>query len=301
MKRSILLLLLVCISLFNLVGQEIIQIKRVNVDTLKAYKAGDSDSLIFTVVEEMPHFPGGEDARYQYLAENLNYPVEARVNGIQGRVFVTFVVEKDGSISNVRVLRGIGGGCDEEAVRVVSNMPRWKPGRQRGNPVRVQFNMPLLFKLNEEPLEVPATKDPYQAGLEFLNMEAYDEAINQFDLCIENLNDHSSEAYFMRGICNYQLGSYEKAANDMMTAQNTNAEVDRSQLSTMLFLVANELLIQDKTDFAITVYSRSLELDPENGRAYLNRAFAYQKKGDDDLAHDDFKMARKLGYPSLDE
>ncbi len=104
----------------------------------------------FTVVEEMPVYKGGDEARIKYLNENIRYPAEARKNGIEGRVFVTFIVEKDGKISNVELLRGIGGGCDEEALRVISNMPQWEPGKQRGKPVRVQFNMPILFKLNSE-------------------------------------------------------------------------------------------------------------------------------------------------------
>ena len=108
----------------------------------------EEEAQIFTVVESMPGFPGGESARIRYLNENIKYPQMARESGIQGRVFVTFVVEKDGKVTDVRVLRGIGGGCDEEAVRVIKNMPRWNAGKQRGKPVRVQFNMPILFKLN---------------------------------------------------------------------------------------------------------------------------------------------------------
>lgn len=102
---------------------------------------------IFTIVEEMPSFPGGEAKRIEYMNKNTFYPPMARESGIQGRVFVTFVVEPDGSISDVKILRGIGGGCDEEAVRVVKNMPRWAPGKQRGKPVRVQFNLPIHFVL----------------------------------------------------------------------------------------------------------------------------------------------------------
>jgi len=104
--------------------------------------------VIFHVVEEQPRFPGGEEARIHFLQANLRYPKEARDKGIQGTVFVTFVIETDGSITGVRVLRGIGGGCDEEAVRVVKDMPTWTPGRQRGQNVRVQFNMPIRFVLN---------------------------------------------------------------------------------------------------------------------------------------------------------
>ena len=102
---------------------------------------------IFLSVEENPEFPGGPAKLLEYVQKNLKYPMMARESDIQGRVFVGFVVEKDGSISNVRVLRGIGGGCDEEAVRVVQSLPKFKPGKQRGNPVRVQYTLPIVFKL----------------------------------------------------------------------------------------------------------------------------------------------------------
>jgi periplasmic protein TonB len=102
---------------------------------------------IFTVVEEQPTYPGGDEARIKFLQANMKYPEEAKELGVQGKVFVTFVVEVDGSITDVKVLRGIGSGCDDEAVRVVKSMPRWVPGKQRGVPVRVQFNLPINFKL----------------------------------------------------------------------------------------------------------------------------------------------------------
>ncbi len=102
---------------------------------------------IFTIVESMPEFPGGQQAMLEFIARNIKYPPLARESGIQGRVFVNFVVEPDGSVSNVKVIRGIGGGCDEEAIRVVQSMPKWVPGRQRGKPVRVSFNLPVRFTL----------------------------------------------------------------------------------------------------------------------------------------------------------
>jgi protein TonB len=102
---------------------------------------------IFTFVEEYPEFPGGEKALYEYIKNNIRYPEVARTSGITGTVYVQFVVEKDGSISDVKVLRGIGGGCYEEAVRVVKSMPKWKPGKQRGQPVRVYYTLPIDFKL----------------------------------------------------------------------------------------------------------------------------------------------------------
>ncbi len=102
---------------------------------------------VFLSVEENPEFPGGPGKLLEFVQKNLKYPMMARESDIQGRVFVGFVVEKDGSITNVRVLRGIGGGCDEEAVRVVQSLPKFKPGKQRGNPVRVAYTLPIVFKL----------------------------------------------------------------------------------------------------------------------------------------------------------
>ena len=102
---------------------------------------------IFQIVEQMPEFPGGEGKLMEYVAKNIKYPQIARETGIQGRVFVGFVVEPDGSISNVKLLRGIGGGCDEEAMRVIKSLPKWKPGKQRGKAVRVSYQIPVFFKL----------------------------------------------------------------------------------------------------------------------------------------------------------
>ncbi len=105
------------------------------------------EQQIFQVVENMPEFPGGRAALMKYLASNIKYPPYAKEAGIQGRVFINFVVETNGNITNVKVLRGIGGGCDEEAIRVVKSMPKWSPGMQRGKPVRVSFNLPVKFTL----------------------------------------------------------------------------------------------------------------------------------------------------------
>ncbi len=103
---------------------------------------------VFTVVENMPQYPGGEEARMNYMIKNVKYPKEATEKGIQGTVYVSFIVEKDGSISNTTILKAVGGGLDQEAMRVVSEMPNWKPGTQNGKQVRTKFTMPIYFKLN---------------------------------------------------------------------------------------------------------------------------------------------------------
>ncbi|NVO21339.1 MAG: TonB family protein [Bacteroidetes bacterium] len=103
--------------------------------------------VILTEPEEMPEFPGGEEEMMKYLIKSIKYPQIARRAEISGCVYVTFVVERDGTVTNPRILRGIGGGCDEECLRVVKNMPKWKPGKQKGKIVAVQFNMPVKFTL----------------------------------------------------------------------------------------------------------------------------------------------------------
>ena len=122
--------------------------KNIAITPVKIEEEVDEEEVkIFTVVEQDPEFPGGMEALLKYLAQNIKYPQLARDNGITGKVFVTFVVERDGSIANVKLLRDIGGGCGAEAIRVVKSMPKWNPGKQRGKAVRVQFNLPVNFTL----------------------------------------------------------------------------------------------------------------------------------------------------------
>jgi TonB family protein len=105
---------------------------------------------VYILVEEQPQYTGGDDARIKFLQENIKYPEEAKKAGIQGKVFVTFVIQADGAVTNVKVLRGIGGGCDEEAIRVVKMMPNWIPGKEKGKNVAVQFNLPIKFLLDSD-------------------------------------------------------------------------------------------------------------------------------------------------------
>ena len=102
---------------------------------------------VFRIVEEQPSPMGGYSAFYEYIGKKLKYPAQARRLGIEGKVFVEFIVDKDGSITDVTIMKGIGGGCDEEAVRVIKDSPKWNPGKQRGRPVKVKLIVPITFKL----------------------------------------------------------------------------------------------------------------------------------------------------------
>ena len=107
----------------------------------------EEDQVIFQVVEKMPSFPGGDAALFKFLNENVKYPVIAQENGVQGRVICQFVVNRDGSIVDVEVVRSVDASLDKEAIRVIKSMPKWSPGQQRGKPVRVKYTLPVNFKL----------------------------------------------------------------------------------------------------------------------------------------------------------
>lgn len=133
------------VDLFDMEFQEDIAVKIVDFQD-------DEDEMeeeeIFVIVEDMPGFDGGDSNKFrEYIAKNLRFPEIAAENGIQGRVFVAFVVEADGRVSNVRVVRGVDPSLDKEAVRVVESSPRWTPGKQRGKAVRVSFTFPIIFVL----------------------------------------------------------------------------------------------------------------------------------------------------------
>jgi protein TonB len=122
---------------------EVLKAKEVVVDE----KPKEEETKVFDVVEQMPQFPGGPQALFEYLSKNIKYPVVAEENGIQGRVIVTFVVERDGSITDVKVAKSVDPSLDKEAMRVVKSMPHWIPGKQNGAAVRVKYTVPVTFRL----------------------------------------------------------------------------------------------------------------------------------------------------------
>jgi periplasmic protein TonB len=135
------------------------EVKKENADSLAGSGGGQAkegtgageDTGIYTTLDVYPRFPGGDRARFYFLRSNIHYPDAAVKAGIGGVVMVVFVIEPDGSLSNIEVSKGIGSGCDEEAVRVVKIMPRWEPGRRSGRAVRVLVRMPIVFKIPGKP------------------------------------------------------------------------------------------------------------------------------------------------------
>ena len=139
MKKLLGLLLLSCISLGALAQTE------TPADTASTEE--EEEVFPAQMLERRPEFPGGDAAFYKYLGQNIRYPKEARRNKTEGKVYVVFVIDKDGSVTDVSVHKGIGDGCDEEAMRVIKEMPHWSAGLQRNRPVRTRMMVPITFKL----------------------------------------------------------------------------------------------------------------------------------------------------------
>ena len=139
----------VAVGALNVVGNdesgEVLKAKEVI--ATEPVKPKEEENKVFDVVEQMPSYPGGMGALMQYLSSHIKYPVIAEENGIQGRVICTFVVERDGSITDVKIAKSVDPSLDKEAMRVVSSMPKWIPGKQNGSAVRVKYTLPVTFRL----------------------------------------------------------------------------------------------------------------------------------------------------------
>lgn len=179
-------------------------------------------TLIYTIVEEMPKFIGGDEALFRYLS-TIHYPREARENGVSGKVYVTFVVSSTGKIIDAKILRGIGLGCDEEALRIIKAMPDWIPGRQNNIPVSVQYNLPINFTIHSGPPNssspLKTTKeDNYNLGVVSLNKGDTLKAIDYFTKAI-NSNATDIDALYNRGVLKFKTLDTLGACNDWRNAK----------------------------------------------------------------------------------
>lgn len=151
-------------------------------------KAGDNER-IFTVVEEQPEYPGGNAEMFKFLARNIRYPTRASKADVQGKVFVNFIVTSDGNIKDVKILKGIGFGCDEEAIRVISKFPKWTPGKQDGKAVSVKFTVPINFMLAEEGEDTTTDKLPTVVHFKQVSHATSEEKVVPLTTTFEARND----------------------------------------------------------------------------------------------------------------
>jgi TonB family protein len=242
----------------------------------------------------IPQFKGGEFAMYDFLTDNIKYPQEAMESGIHGRIFVSFVVEKDGSVSNVKLLIGIGGGCDEEAIRVVKMMNGlWIPGTIDGEPVRVQFNLPVKFTISESTNSHDAASS-YNKGLKLMKEAKYDKAISYFSAYkpAENLYP---DAIYARGMCKYLLADYKGSITDWEDAKKAGHEDCGPKLSEVYFKLGNIYREEKKYPIAISCFSKSLENSPDDVNVLYNRGISWFYLGEKEKACEDWQKILDLG------
>jgi TonB family protein len=173
-----------------------------------------------TIAERMPSFPGGDNALSEYFPKNLVYPPIEKEYGIQGVVYVTFVVEKDGSISDVKCLRGAKGapGLDKEAMRLIASMPNWIPGSQNGKTVRIQYNLPVKFSLGKkkeftEKEYKEIAKNHYKRGMAFMEGKSFKEALAEFEYTVFYLPSDINTIY-QQGIAYHELKQDKSACDE---------------------------------------------------------------------------------------
>ncbi|HKR04795.1 MAG TPA: TonB family protein [Bacteroidia bacterium] len=179
-------------------------------DTLKV-KDPNADK-IFTIVENMPQFPGGKDALEKYIHTNLKYPAETRNKGIEGNVYVTFTLDTLGKPFDVKLLRGLETSLDQEAISLIKNMPNWSPGSQNGHKVKMQYNQQIKFSLSNY------ITSNYENGIDFYNKEKYKKAISSFTKSIDE-NKNIVDSYYQRGVCQNKLGNAKEACDDWKKAK----------------------------------------------------------------------------------
>ena len=265
--------------------------------------SSDTDVTIYTAVELMPEFPGGETERLNFIRENTQYPLEARNSEIQGTVYVTFTVEKDGSINNIRILKGIGGGCNEEAIRIISQMPNWTPGYQRGKAVRVQFNTAIKFSIGTKVGNQynPNNNTSFYDGVANLDNGNYNKAIENFTKVLEEGSELANESIANIAICKINLKDYSGAADMLDRIRGMNKQSFQIIVADIYLKLANKYFDKGQYAQSITYYSYAIAESPLNIDLFYNRGLAFHNTGEDEKACNDWHHIKSLNLPDADK
>lgn len=239
----------------------------------------------FTVVEKMPSYPGGEQALFKFLRNTIKYPAKARRKGISGRVFINFVIDREGNVTNARVLKGVHKSLDKEAIRVVEQMPKWKPGTQRGKTVKVSYNIPIrftLYKPPKSPHKFKRANKLWKKGNSYLVYEKYDNVVSKdkdslalkyFNKAIKIYPKHKS-SYDKRGLVYYHLGKYQLAMDDFNTVLMIDSNYYSAYTHRGLLYTALRQYEKAERDFV-----KAVDYNNTDYVAYFNLGFFYQTKG----------------------
>jgi TonB family protein len=220
-------------------------------------QAQDSSlAKVYTIVEEMPKFPPEYGDLSYYIYKNIQYPDAAFRNKIQGTVYVNFVVDTDGTLYDAKVLRGIGHGCDEEALRVVNAMPKWIAGKQNGNLVKVSYALPVEFRLQTKDALQARSRlhdyDPYMQGVSLIKQREFFKAVQEFDMAIAK-NEFHIDAYYNRGVAKLLMRDTAAACRDW----GLGAYYGDSEVVEQLDKICDSLVVVDADTFKTSAIKKS--------------------------------------------
>ncbi|MCK9220708.1 MAG: TonB family protein [Bacteroidales bacterium] len=247
--------------------------------------------LLYSQDSIFPHFKGGDAKLFEFLAKNVKYPEMAMEQGIQGRVFLAFIVEENGSISNIKVISGVNGGCTEEAIRVVNlTQGMWQPAWVNGKPQRAEFHLPVKFTIREVKKEV----DYYELGLKLMKEGKYRQAISFFSN-YKNGDKVNVDALYNRGLCSFLLEEYENAIWDWEEAMKHGCIICQTKLNETYKCLGDKYSKKEKYKNAITWYTKYLVNLPNDIDVLLNRGKSYIKVKENTRACGDWQRAKELG------
>ena len=190
------------------------------IDSVATIQKGDSIVYDLVAIQQQPEYPGGDGELFSFLRKNINYPIKERDNGIQGKVFITFIIDKDGSVTDVALYKGLigGPGCDKEAMRVIKMMPKWQPGMQNGKTVKVRYILPIMFKLGTaNDFQGPDLQQAtyyYNKGVKKFEDGKYEDAINLFDKALR-ANPNDVDVLYNKSVCLLKLKENVKACETL--------------------------------------------------------------------------------------
>ena len=209
-----------------------------------------STSSTFQFTDQPPEFPGGEDLMMEFIGKNIRYPTEAKVNGISGRVYVSFVVDTSGNVVDVKMLRGING-LNEEAMRVVKSMPKWKPGSFGGKIVSAQYTLPIVFNIatGTRPPGLSSNQNKsFNKGNDFAQAGEYERAIIYYTKAIKE-DGSNADPYFNRASCFNELGFSNAACNDWRKAKDLGVKEAEDQITNQCQASDSANLVQINPEF----------------------------------------------------
>lgn len=183
----------------------------------------------YIIVEQMPEFPGGQSELFKYLSSSVKFPPEAKNNGIMGKVFINFTIDKDGSIQNIRVIKSVHTILDNEALRVINSMPKWTPGSHKGKKVRVNYNIPINFIIHGGTKSTFYNNNKAQESFE---SEDYEKAVYYYNKVLK-FRKNESNLYLNRGIAYHKIGKTKKAIKDLEKAKELGSKEAEEYLKNM--------------------------------------------------------------------